>query len=206
MLKVGITGGIGSGKSTVAKVFEVLGIPVYNADTAAKRLMNEDVVLKEKIKQQFGNDVYKNEKLDNKYLAQIVFASEEKLDLLNSMVHPATINDANEWMQKQKTPYTLKEAALLFESGAAELLDYVIGVTAPLPLRLQRVMHRDNSSREEVIARMNKQMDEEIKMKLCNFIITNDEQQLLIPQVVALHETILSLAKNNSDNKKHLKI
>ncbi len=199
MLKIGITGGIGSGKSTVAKVFEVLGIPVYNADLAAKRLMNEDAALKEKIKQQFGNDVYKNEKLDNKYLAQIVFSSEEKLNLLNSMVHPATINDANVWMQKQTTPYTLKEAALLFESGAAELLDYIIGVTAPPPLRLQRVMQRDNSSREEVMARMNKQMDEEIKMKLCNFIINNDEQQLLIPQVLALHETILSLTKNDSN-------
>ncbi len=196
MLKIGITGGIGSGKSTVANLFEVLGIPVYNADLAAKRLMNEDVALKEKIKQQFGDDVYKNEKLDNKYLAQIVFSSEEKLHLLNSIVHPATINDANAWMLKQTTPYTLKEAALLFESGAAELLDYVIGVTAPAPLRLQRVMQRDNSSREDVMARMNKQMDEEIKMKLCNFIITNDEQQLLIPQVLALHETLLLLAQN----------
>ncbi|MBK8787238.1 MAG: dephospho-CoA kinase [Chitinophagaceae bacterium] len=196
MLKIGITGGIGSGKSTVANLFEVLGIPVYNADLAAKRLMNEDVALKEKIKQQFGDDVYKNEKLDNKYLAQIVFSSEEKLHLLNSIVHPATINDANAWMLQQSTPYTLKEAALLFESGAAELLDYVIGVTAPAPLRLQRVMQRDNSSREDVMARMNKQMDEEIKMKLCNFIITNDEQQLLIPQVLALHETLLLLAQN----------
>jgi len=196
MLKIGITGGIGSGKSTVAKVFEVLGIPVYNADDAAKRLMNEDEVLKQKIQLQFGDEVYKNGRLDRKYLADIVFTSPEKLELLNSIVHPATINDANAWMLKQTTPYTLKEAALLFESGAAELLDYVIGVTAPAPLRLQRVMQRDNSSREEVMARMNKQMDEEIKIKLCNFIITNDEQQLLIPQVLALHETILSLAEN----------
>lgn len=196
MLKIGITGGIGSGKTTVAQVFEVLGIPVYNADKAAKRLMNEDEALKEKIKQQFGNDVYKNEKLDNKHLAQIVFSSEEKLNILNSMVHPATINDANAWMLKQSTPYTLKEAALLFESGAAELLDYVIGVWAPAPLRLQRVMQRDNSNREEVMARMNRQMDEDIKMKLCNFIITNDEQQLLIPQVIALHEKLLILAEN----------
>ena len=195
MLKIGITGGIGSGKSTVAKVFEVLGIPVYNADLAAKKLMNEDAVLKEKIKQQFGNEVYKNGKLDNKYLAQIVFPSEEKLELLNSLVHPATINDANAWMLKHATPYTLKEAALLFESGAAELLDYVIGVTAPAPLRLQRVMQRDNSSREEVMARINKQMDEETKMELCNFIINNDEQEMLIPQVLALHETILLLTK-----------
>lgn len=195
MLKIGITGGIGSGKTTVAKVFEVLGIPVYYADDAAKKLMNQDEELKGKIKLQFGHDVYKNEKLDNKYLAQIVFSSEEKLNLLNSIVHPATINDANAWMLKQATPYILKEAALLFESGAAELLDYVIGVTAPVPLRLQRVMQRDNSSREEVIARKNKQMDEAIKMKLCNFIITNDEQQLLIPQVLALHEKLLSLSK-----------
>ena len=194
MIKVGLTGGIGSGKSTVAKVFEVLGIPVYYADDAAKKLMNTDEELKEKIKLQFGDEVYKNGTLDKKYLADIVFNSPEKLALLNALVHPATLKDADAWMQKQITPYTLKEAALIFESGAQQNLDYVIGVTAPAPLRILRTMNRDGITREAVIARMDKQMDETIKMKFCDFVIKNDEQEMLLPQVLALHEKLLMLA------------
>jgi len=195
MLRVGITGGIGSGKSTVAKVFEVLGIPVYYADDAAKRLMNEDEELKRKIQQQFGDDIYKDGKLDRKQMADIVFASPEKLELLNALVHPATIKAAERWMKEQPTAYTLKEAALIFESGAQENLDYVIGVTAPAPLRIQRTMQRDGITREEVIARMDKQMDETIKMKLCDFVITNDEQEMLLPQILALHGKLITLSK-----------
>lgn len=195
MLKIGLTGGIGSGKSTVARIFEVLGIPVYYADDAAKRMMNEDEELKQKIQQQFGNDIYKDGKLDRKKMADIVFASPDKLNQLNALIHPATIKDAERWMQKQTTPYTLKEAALIFESGAQEHLDYVIGVTAPAPLRIQRTMQRDGVSREEVIARMDKQMDETIKMKLCDFVLVNDEQEMLLPQVIALHEKLLMLVK-----------
>ncbi|MEP7255597.1 MAG: dephospho-CoA kinase [Ferruginibacter sp.] len=196
MLKIGITGGIGSGKSTVAKVFEVLGIPVYYADDAAKRIMNEDEELKEKIRQQFGNEVYKDEKLDRKKLADIVFNAPEKLNQLNALVHPATIKDAERWMQKQTTAYTIKEAALIFESGAQEQLDLVIGITAPAPLRIQRTMQRDGITREEVIARMDKQMDEEIKMKLCDFVLKNDEQEMLLPQVLELHNKLLYISKN----------
>lgn len=195
MLRVGITGGIGSGKSTVARIFEVLGIPVYYADDAAKRMMNENEELKEKIKHQFGSDVYTDGKLNRKRLAEIVFNAPEKLEQLNALTHPATIKDAENWMKKQTTPYSIKEAALIFESGAQEHLDHVIGVTAPAPLRIQRTMQRDGITREEVIARMNKQMDENIKMKLCDFVLRNDEQELLLPQVIALHEKLLSLAK-----------
>lgn len=195
MLRIGITGGIGSGKSTVAKVFEVLGIPVYYADDAAKRIMNKDEELKRKIKDEFGADMYNDGKLDRKRLADMVFNTPEKLNRLNALLHPATIEDAVRWMQKQTTPYTLKEAALIFESGAQEHLDYVIGVTAPAPLRIQRTMQRDNVTREEVMSRMDKQMDESIKMKLCDFIITNDEQEMLLPQVLSLHEKLLSLSK-----------
>lgn len=193
MLRVGITGGIGSGKSTVAKLFEVLGVPVYYADDAGKRLMNTDAQLKQKIIHQFSGAAYKDDILDRKYLAEIVFKSPEKLALLNAIVHPATINDAEQWMLKQSTPYALKEAAIIFESGAQEHLDYVIGVYAPAPLRIQRTMHRDHITREEVLGRMNKQLDESIKMKLCDFIITNDEQELLIPQVLALHKKLSGL-------------
>ena len=197
MLKIGITGGIGSGKTTVAKVFEVLGIPVYYADDAAKRLMNTDEKLKEKIQLQFGNDVYKDGRLDRKYLAEIVFKNPEKLQLLNALVHPAILKDAERWMQNQSTAYSLKEAALIFESGAQEQLDYVIGVTAPAPLRIQRTMHRDSITREEVILRMDKQMDETIKIKLCDFVIKNDEQEMLLPQVLELHKKLLTLSENN---------
>lgn len=198
MLKIGITGGIGSGKSTVAKLFEVLGIPVYYADDAAKQLMNENEVLKQQVQKEFGNEAYTNGKLNRKYIADIVFTNPEKLELLNSIVHPATLKDAEEWMNKQTTPYTIKEAALIFESGAQEQLDYVIGVYAPTPLRIQRTMQRDNISREEVIARMNKQIDETIKMRLCDFVITNDEQELLIPQVLTLHQNLIKQAEKLS--------
>ena len=192
MLKIGLTGGIGSGKSTVAKVFEVLGIPVYYADEEAKRLMNEDEVLKEKIQELFGAESYTNGLLNRKYIADIVFHDPKKLEQLNALVHPLTINDANNWLQQQTTPYAIKEAALIFETGIHEYLDYVIGVYAPAPLRIQRVMERDNISLEAVMARMSKQMDEEEKMRLCNFVINNDEQQLLIPQVLALHEKLMA--------------
>src|SRR5688572_30186051 len=129
MLRIGLTGGIGSGKSTVAKVFEVLGIPVYYADEAAKRIMNEDEQLMQLIMQHFGAAAYKNNQLDRQYLASQVFDNKEKLELLNSLVHPATIRDGDEWMRKQTTPYAIKEAALIFESGTQDQLDYIIGVS-----------------------------------------------------------------------------
>ena len=191
MLKVGITGGIGSGKSTVSRIFELLGIPVYYADTAAKEIMHTDDELKAKVQEHFGADIYKNGVLDRAALGKIVFNDKEQLELLNSLVHPATIRHSEEWASRQTAPYVLKEAALLFESGSSQSLDRIIGVFAPQPLRLLRVMKRDNATREEVLARMNKQIDENIKMRLCDYVVHNDEQQLVIPQVLALHETLL---------------
>ncbi len=188
MIKIGLTGGIGSGKTTVAKVFETLGIPVYYADDKAKHLMNTDSSLKASIIQHFGNEAYKNNELDRKYLAAIVFNNKEKLELLNSLTHPITIRDAEEWMKEQTTPYIIKEAALLFESGAAEKLDYIIGVYAPQHIRVNRVMHRDKLPLEEVMKRISRQIDEEMKMKLCNFVIVNNDKQLVIPQVLELHK------------------
>src|SRR5882672_1356407 len=144
MIKIGLTGGIGSGKTTVAGIFQVLGIPVYYADDAAKKLMNENAALKEKIIQHFGNDAYKNGLLNRSYIGQQVFKDKKKLALLNSLVHPVTIRDGNEWMPQQTTPYAIKEAALIFESGSQHDLDYVIGVYAPEPLRISRTVKRDN--------------------------------------------------------------
>jgi dephospho-CoA kinase len=187
MLRIGLTGGIGSGKSTVAKIFETLGVPVYYADDASKRIMNENEELKADIQKKFGEETYNNGELNRKHLASIVFNNPEKLALLNSIVHPATIQDAEEWMKKQTAPYAIKEAALIFESGSQEFLDKVIGVYAPEALRINRVMQRDSINRDEVISRMNKQINEKIKMRLCDYVVTNDEQELLIPQVLELH-------------------
>ena len=194
MLKIGLTGGIGSGKSTVARIFELLDIPVYYADAAAKEIMNTDETLQQEIKQHFGEAAYQDGRLDRSYIASIVFRDKSKLELLNSLVHPATIRNAESWMQQQTAPYILKEAALFFEAGSAGGLDYIIGVYTPKALRILRTMQRDNTSREEVEKRMKNQLDEEIKMRLCDFVIYNDEQQLVIPQVLKLHEYFLQQA------------
>lgn len=195
MLKIGITGGIGSGKTTISKIFALLGVPVYYADQAARDILNNDMALQEQVKQHFGADIYNKGLLDRERLGGIVFNDEEKLELLNSLVHPATIRASEEWAARQQAPYVLKEAALLFETEAFHYLDRVIGVFAPQPLRIQRVMKRDQVNRNEVLARMHKQMDETIKMRLCDDVIYNDEQQMVIPQVLALHEKLLELSE-----------
>jgi len=194
MLKIGITSGIGSGKSTVAKVFETLGIPVYYADDAAKRLMNEDEALKNSLIATFGAETYIDGKLNRPFLSTKVFNDANQLAKLNALVHPATILDGKQWLAKQTTPYAIKEAALFFETGSAANLDYVIGVYAPQALRIHRVMQRDGITRNDVFARMQKQIKEEIKMRLCDFVITNNEQEMVIPQVVNLHQKLLALS------------
>jgi dephospho-CoA kinase len=193
-LKVGLTGGIGSGKSTVAGIFEVLGIPVYYADQAAKRLMNEDPVLRKKISELFGEESYTGGKLDRAFIANQVFGNKQKLKSLNALVHPLTISDANEWMERQTVPYSIKEAALIFESHTDQYLDYVIGISAPEDLRITRTVKRDRISADEVIKRMKNQLPEEEKMKRCNFVIYNDEVRPVIPQVLELHAELLRLS------------
>jgi dephospho-CoA kinase len=193
MLRIGLTGGIGSGKSTVAQIFEVLGIPVFYADTETRKMMNEDEELKQLIIKNFGNDSYKDGSLNRSYISSIVFNNSEKLELLNSLTHPAIKQNGEKWMQEQTTAYAIHEAALIFEAGVSERLDYVIGVTAPQALRIKRVMDRDNVTREEVLKRISRQIEEDIKMKLCDFVIINDEQQLLLPQVLKLHEELIKL-------------
>lgn len=193
MLKIGLTGGIGSGKSVVGEIFKVLQVPVFDADAEAKKVMVEDSNVRRQLIGEFGADTFVEEKLNRQWLASQVFNNVFKLDKLNAIVHPATIQAADDWMNKQTSHYVIKEAALLFESGSAAHLDYIIGVTAPVALRIQRVMQRDNATRDEVKARMSKQIKDEIKMKLCDFVLVNDEQQLLTPQVLALHERLLSV-------------
>jgi dephospho-CoA kinase len=193
MLKIGLTGGIGSGKSTVAQIFEVLGIPVYYADQAAKDLMNTDPELKKDIIATFGSETYKNGNLDRAYLANLVFADPEKLSILNKLVHPVTIRDAADWMTRQKTIYAIKEAALIFESGLEKYFDYIIGVTAPETLRLERTVSRDHVTRENVLQRMQQQMNDQEKMSRCDFVITNDGMQAVLPQVLAIHKKLSNI-------------
>ncbi len=187
MLKIGITGGIGSGKSTVANIFKVLGIPVFDADTVAKEVMENDLQLREQLITQFGATSFQDGKLNRAYLASIVFKDSFQLALLNAMVHPITLKAADDWMKLQSAPYAIKEAALIFEAGAGAGLDLIIGVTAPTAMRIQRVMQRDGISREAVLERMDKQIEESIKMKLCDFVIQNDNLHLLTTQVLDLH-------------------
>lgn len=198
MLKIGLTGGIGSGKTTVSQIFKILGVPVFDADTAAKEAMENNPALKEKLVATFGAAVFVEHKLNRKYLADIVFNDAYQLDALNALVHPITIAAAADWFATQNSPYVIKEAALMFEAGAGVGLDYVIGVFAPTALRIKRVMDRDHLSREEVLSRMNRQIDDQIKMKLCDFIIQNDNQALLTKQVLELHEKFLKLSNTNS--------
>lgn len=193
MKKIGLTGGIGSGKSTVAAVFKTLGIPVFDADSVAKQIMETDATVIAAVTAQFGEDAYINGKLSRAYIANIVFNDAYQLELLNAITHPATIRAFENWVLQQQAPYVIKEAALLFEAGTANGLDAIIGVTAPNVLRIQRVMHRDNVSRDMVIQRMDKQISDVIKMRLCDYVITNDDQQLLIPQVLKLDEMLRSV-------------
>lgn len=195
MLKVGLTGGIGSGKTTVAKIFEVLGVPVFYADNASKELMNQNEEVKTAIIEAFGEKAYKADTADRKYLASQVFNDRQKLSALNAIIHPATIQMAKDWMESQSAPYAIKEAAIIFETGSQKDLDFVIGVTAPLELRVRRVMERDHVSRDEVLLRLSKQMDEDEKMKLCDFVILNDEEHPLIPQVLKVHSRLMQISR-----------
>ena len=194
-LRIGLTGGIGSGKSLVAHLFTVLGIPVFDADTTAKQIMETNADLRKALIEKFGAETYTNGHLNRKYLANIVFNDSYQLESLNALVHPYTIAAAEKWSLEQTTPYTVKEAALFFEAGSAIGIDYMIGVFAPEHLRIKRVMDRDGVTREEVKSRIQKQIPEEIKMRLCDFVIMNDEQHLLIPQVLKLHEQFLQESK-----------
>ena len=187
---IGLTGGIGSGKSVVAKIFATLGIPVFNADDEAKRIMQTSPEIKTKLIEQFGMDIYNDSGLDKEKLASIVFNDPFQLQLLNAIVHPVTIQAAKDWAAKQTSPYVIKEAALIFESGAADGLLKVIGVTAPLSLRTHRVMQRDGITKEQVDARMRNQISDTIKMRLCDYVIENNNQQMVLPQVLDIDKAI----------------
>lgn len=193
MLKLGLTGGIGSGKTLVCNILEKLGVPVYFADTAARELMAVDSELKAGIIRMFGKEAYGKDGLNRRYLAEAVFGNPERLSLLNELVHPAVRRDFTQWIEEQEeAPYVVEEAAILFESGASTLMDLSVLVYAPEELRITRVMKRDGIGREEVMKRMGHQMSEERKMELADHVLFNDGSRMLLPQVIDLHDKMLN--------------
>lgn len=196
-LQIGITGGIGSGKSLVSRIFNLLGAPVYDADSRAKSLMTTDGILVSQIKKEFGVlSFHSDGGLNREYLAKHVFNDPEKLKLLNSLVHPRVGEDFNQWVKDQDSMYVLKEAALLFEAKSNTALDKIIVVSSPEELRISRVLHRDkHRTADQVKDIIRNQLKEEEKLKLADYIITNDESRPLIPQVLELHKQFLFLAR-----------
>jgi dephospho-CoA kinase len=194
MLKVGITGNIGSGKSTVARIFSQLGIPIYDADSRAKAVMLKPALVTA-IKQLLGSESYsENGELNRAFISQKVFNNSALLTQLNALVHPAVFLDFDEWILDQTAPYILKEAALLIESNSYKNLDLLIVVLADHSIRLERSMKRDGADEASILARMNAQMPQEDKAKLARFVINNNDD-LLIPQVLEIHQQILELAR-----------
>lgn len=192
MLKVGITGGIGSGKSTVCQVFETLGIPVLYADRLAKELMTADPLIREQVSRLLGPEAYSAGQLNRSWIAQQVFGDEEKLALLNTIIHPAVGRYSAQWFYRQTSAYAIKEAALFFESGTDKEMDLIIGVSAPYELRISRTILRDGISQRQVEERMARQMDEAEKMRRCHFVLVNDDHHSLIEQVLSLHRELMS--------------
>lgn len=199
MYKVGITGGMGSGKSTVCKIFETLGVPVYYTDDRAKWLMSHDETLKNKIRHLFGDAAFLPDgSLNREYMASIAFQDTDMLAQLNQIVHPAVWLDSERWSESHiNAPYTLRESAILFESGGHHLLDKIISVYAPKNIRLERLLKRDNSLPEAIEARMDRQMPDEEKIKLADFVIYNDGQHSLISQVMQVHRQLTEIANQS---------
>lgn len=199
--KIGVTGGIGSGKSLVCKIFSHLSTPVYDSDVRAKWLMNNDPIIRESLIEVFGQESFTPESsLNRDYIAKKVFNNQDNLLKLNKIVHPRVAIDFDKWcLRHQNSAYVIKEAALMFESGAYKTLDLVINVSAPLDLRIKRVLKRDPfRSKEEVLSIIDKQMSEEDRIEKSNEVIYNDENRMVIPQVLRLHEFLVTGTKSSS--------
>ncbi|MBL0048284.1 MAG: dephospho-CoA kinase [Bacteroidetes bacterium] len=187
MIQLGVTGGIGSGKTTVCNVLEHFGIPVYNADEEAKKLLNTQPIQK-KVIQVFGNGILdESGAIDRKKLAAQVFLNQERLEVLNSIIHPALAVHYANWLKSKKhNPIVAKEAAILFESGSYKGMDKIVSVYAPQELRIKRAMQRTNTSRSEIMSRIKKQLPEKEKMKRSDFVLYNNEKKMLLPQLILL--------------------
>ena len=196
--KLGITGGIGSGKTSVCRVFDVLRIPVFSADREAQGIMENDNEIIRQINSIAGKDLYKNGNLDRMDLAKIIFNDKSLLAKENSLIHPAVFNRFTKWVLLQTAPYVIMEAAILFESGAGKYVDSVATVIAPVEQRVRRVIHRNKLSREQVLDRMRNQMDDETRMKLSDYIIYNSENDMIIPTILKIHNEILTFINTRS--------
>lgn len=188
---LGLTGGIGSGKTTVAKMFCELGVPVYYADEEAKKLMNTSPKIREKIIKLFGEEAYSNEVLNRSFIAQLVFTNKKKLNALNQIIHPEVATHFASWLSKQTHPYVLKEVAVLFESEMEDQFDFILTVTAPKTMRLERAMQRDHKTANEVLSVMNNQWDEDKKIQKSDFVIHNLDVQQTIIEVEGINKKIL---------------
>jgi dephospho-CoA kinase len=195
-LKLGVTGGIGSGKTSVCKVFKVLGIPVFSADRVARDIMDRDEDIKRKINMIAGRDMYSNGCLDRMALASLIFNNNELLGKVNSLVHPVVFDHFAIWEKNQTAPYIIMEAAILFESGASKLVDKIATIVAPEEERLSRVTLRSKLSRHQVLERMKNQMDDESRIKLSDYVIHNSENDMIIPAILEIHEDLLRKLKN----------
>jgi dephospho-CoA kinase len=196
MIKVGVTGGIGSGKSMVCQVFAKLGIPVFNADLAAKKLMDEDQILKQQLIDTFGEDIYTPEGLlDRKKLAGIIFNDQLALQKVNALVHPFVREHFDQWAEKQNAPYVIQEAAILFESGQAERFNKTVLVIAPEEVRIERVMQRDNTTHEKVLERMANQLPDKEKIGKADFVVLNNGEAMVLPQIIEIHQKLLNNGK-----------
>ena len=194
MFKVGLTGGIGSGKSIVARMFGVLEVPVFHSDEQAKSLMNADVSVREAIATRFGSAIYHDDELDRKALASMVFTDATALADLNAIVHPAVRKAFADWAAQQRSSYVLMEAAVMAENEGYKQFDRVIAVSCPQEERVRRVMERDGVGEESVKARMQHQASEEERLRISQYVVQNDGSQLVIPQVLAMHAVLLNLA------------
>lgn len=190
-MKLGVTGGIGSGKTTVCRVFNVLGIPVFSADPAANKIIDTNADIIRGINSLAGKDLYPDGSLDRSLLASMIFNDKSFLGKINSLVHPVVFDKFKRWAKEQNAPYVIMEAAILFESGASKLVDKVVTIIAPMEERMERVIKRNKLSRDQVMDRINNQMDDESKTKLSDYVIHNSENDMIIPAILKIHEDIL---------------
>ncbi|MDR2911245.1 MAG: dephospho-CoA kinase [Bacteroidales bacterium] len=195
-IKVGITGGIGSGKSTVCKVFKLLGIPVFEADIAAKQLQNVNQKIKKGLISLFGEDIYTYEGIvDRKKLAAIIFNDDLMLSKVNELIHPVVHEEFEKWLKKQNSIYIVHEAAILFESGFYKKMDFNIMVSASEEQRIERIIRRNGISREIIVQRIKKQWNEEKKQKLADFVIHNDNKNLIVPDIIKIDKNLKEYGK-----------
>ncbi len=195
MITVGLTGGIGSGKTTVAKAFEALGIPIYIADEQAKALMVKSKVIKRKLIALFGEEAYINNQLNKPFLSKAIFNNKSLLEQMNAIVHPRVGRHFEKWVAKQSAPYVIKEAAILFENGSYKHYDYIITVTASKSVRIERVMQRDNTTKEKVLSIMKNQWEDVEKIKHSHFVIENNNLETTKKQVLSIHKALISTKK-----------